>query len=414
MKIAVWYHLGGGGAKRALFQHVRGLVARGHEVEVWTPSTSRIDYLSLADLCPEHVLPISEKKLGVDRSLIYRIGRAINPSLALQALDEHMKAVAAEIRDRGFDLLFANTEQYNAVPSLAEFLPDLPSVLYLQEPRRTSHEAMPVLPWVAPVQEPGNPHGMGLRDRISAAHLRRRKRVEARAEYENAHRYDRVLVNSNFSRESLLRIYGLDAKVCYLGVDTELFRPLPSPRKGGYLLGIGGISPLKRPDLAIRALGTLGTERPRLIWIGDRSHPDYLATLTNLADRLGVAFEVHHSAGDAQMIELMQSALAVIATARLEPFGYTPIEAGACGVPVIAVEEGGFRETVIDGLNGWLSAPEPVALGRAISECCTQPEEASKRGANGREQAVRRWNIEDAVSRLESNLEEVFTDRQGP
>ena len=56
-------------------------------------------------------------------------------------------------------------------------------------------------------------------------------RIQAREEFLNASAYNVILTNSFFSRESILRAYGLDARVCYLGIDTDLFRPLNLPRE---------------------------------------------------------------------------------------------------------------------------------------------------------------------------------------
>ena len=59
MRIAVWHNLPSGGGKRALHDHVRGLLGRGHTIEAWCPSTADPDYLPLSELIPEHVLPLA-------------------------------------------------------------------------------------------------------------------------------------------------------------------------------------------------------------------------------------------------------------------------------------------------------------------------------------------------------------------
>lgn len=56
-------------------------------------------------------------------------------------------------------------------------------------------------------------------------------RLQAREELTNAQGYDAILANSLFSRESIARAYGLSAEVCYLGVDSSLFRPLGKKRE---------------------------------------------------------------------------------------------------------------------------------------------------------------------------------------
>jgi hypothetical protein len=58
MKIAVWHNLPSGGSKRALYDHVRGLVTRGHIVEAWCPQTADPNYLPLRGIVREHILPL--------------------------------------------------------------------------------------------------------------------------------------------------------------------------------------------------------------------------------------------------------------------------------------------------------------------------------------------------------------------
>ena len=59
----------------------------------------------------------------------------------------------------------------------------------------------------------------------------------------------------------------------------------------------------------------------------------------------------------------------MIYTPRLEPFGYAPLEANLCGLPVIGIAEGGVRETIIDGINGFLTPTEDSErLGNIITQ----------------------------------------------
>ena len=75
-----------------------------------------------------------------------------------------------------------------------------------------------------------------LRDLINVQALR----VQVREELASVGGFDMILVNSFFSRESVLRAYGLDSKVCYLGIDTEAFR-LTDASKEGFVVGLGNI-----------------------------------------------------------------------------------------------------------------------------------------------------------------------------
>lgn len=400
MKIAVWYNLGGGGAKRALNQHVSGLVGAGHEVEVWCPSTARTDFLPLAAVATEHVDPVDSSAFRGAAGMRDVLHQTLRPSIGLAEMGRHLRRCADQIRDRGFDVLFANTDQYNAVPDLAQRV-GIPALLYLQEPRRASYEALPVLPWVG---LPGFADGrQPVRRKVRELSTLRVARTLARAEIAAAWRYPRVLVNSVFSRESVARAYGVDAQVCYLGVDTNLFSPGPG-EAAGHLLGVGQVVRHKRLDLVVEAVATMSGTRPALIWVGDRSDPDYAAEVSDLARRRGLDLDIRVSVDDAELVRLLRGARAVVHAARLEPFGYTPIEAAATGVPAVVVAEGGMKETVLDGVTGWVTEPTPQHLGAALAECWADPDEAARRGARGREVAVARWSLPAAVERLERHL----------
>jgi len=68
---------------------------------------------------------------------------------------------------------------------------------------------------------------------------------------------------------------------------------------------------------------------------------------------------------DLELIERYRRAALCLLTSRLEPLGLTAMEAAACGTPVVAVCEGGYRETVVDGTTGLLADRDPEALGAA-------------------------------------------------
>ncbi len=91
---------------------------------------------------------------------------------------------------------------------------------------------------------------------------------------------------------------------------------------------------------------------------------------------------------------------------RLEPFGYAPLEASACELPVIGVPEGGVRETIVDGVNGLLVEPAPEALAEAIGRLRADEAYARRLGRNGRHLVLERWSLPAAIDRLEARLRE--------
>ena len=96
---------------------------------------------------------------------------------------------------------------------------------------------------------------------------------------------------------------------------------------------------------------------------------DHLEELRALAAAEGVAGRVAFlpSFSDAQRAALLAVAAAVLYTPSGEHFGIVPVEAGAAGVPVIAVASGGPLESVVDGVTGWLVGADPAAFGGAMA-----------------------------------------------
>lgn len=417
MKIAVWYNLPSGGAKRALYYHVRGLVERGHTVEAWCPPIKGHSTLPLGEMIEEHVVPLDWKPGRFDeyvkRTPILEQDIRSTELSKLKAQDEHCRRCGDEINRGGFDVLFANTTVIQAVSSIGRYV-ETAKVLYLQEPSRGFYEAGPNgLPWLAiPSRERA-----WLRPRYVAWRLInsfgiRQFRTLAREEYLSAKAFDEILVNSYFSRESVLRAYGLDSKVCYLGVDTELFVNRRLEREN-FVVGLGEINRHKNVRFVIEALGRVRPPRPRLVWVGNATYSNYLEEMRQLAASLGVDFEPRVQITDDELVTLLNRAALMAYAPRLEPFGFAPLEANACGTPVVAVAEGGVRETVVDDYSGLLVAPEPQAMADAIERLLNDKAYAQQLGENGARMVSEKWSLAASVDRIERYLEQSISAKRG-
>jgi glycosyltransferase involved in cell wall biosynthesis len=404
MKIAVWHNLPSGGGKRALYYHVRGLVERGHEVSCWRLDSADRSYLPLSEFAPERVVPIDFKKprAGFTSWLAPWYSEAI---ARMQAFDEACRRCAQEIAAGQFDLLFANSSVGYYVPFILRHL-DLRKVLYLQESNRFLYEAAPGLPWVSSAEEDWGSSLLNPRRILATYPNLQTLRLQAKQEWLNVQACDRVLVNSYFSRESVLRAYGVAARVCYLGVDTNLFHNLNLERER-FIVGIGSIDPIKQIDLAIRAVALLPEPRPPLVWIANSGRQSYRDTITELARASGVELRIQSAISDSELVNILNRAALLLCTPRLEPFGFSVLEANACGLPVVGVAEGGLRETVEHGRNGLLVDPEPESIARAVEQLLRDPSLARKMGETGVANVARHWAVENCVDRLEHNLLEV-------
>jgi len=406
VKVAIWHNLPSGGGKRALYEHVRGLLERGHVVESWCPPTADQAYLPLGRLVREHVVSFTwteQKESGLTGRLV---GPYRNVTTKLRAMDEHCRRCAEEINAGDFDVLLSGSCAFFRVTSIARHV-RLPALIYLQEPYRWLYEALPRLPWLAR-PSPGNfTVKSGYRfveDLISVQGLR----IQAREEVGNAQAFQRILVNSFFSRESVLRAYGLEAEVCYLGVDTDRFA-YRRERREPFLISVGAFVPEKNPRFAVEALARVQGTRPRLVWVGNIANGQYLRDTRDFASSMGVTLDARIGIPDSDLVDLLNRATAMLYAPRLEPFGLGPLEGNACGLPVIAVAEGGVRETVVPDVNGILVPPDPGAMAAAIERLMGDPGYARRLGENGVALVADRWSVEAAQQRIESILKTVVS-----
>ena len=171
-----------------------------------------------------------------------------------------------------------------------------------------------------------------------------------------AQRVDRYVANSETTRMRIARYFDRGATVLHPPVDTARFRPADDV--GESYVVLSELMPHKRIDVAIQAFNALG--RPLTV-IGNG--PDH-RRLRRLA---GPTVTFTGRVGDEEAADLLARARALVVTAT-EEFGIAAVEAQAAGRPVIALREGGARETVLEGRTGtFFEQPTPTALAAAVA-----------------------------------------------
>ena len=165
----------------------------------------------------------------------------------------------------------------------------------------------------------------------------------ARWDVATAGRVNRYVAISQYVADRIRRYYNRSACVVYPPVDTALFRP-SDKSPGAYFLIVSALVPYKRVDLAIRACA-MARAPLRIVGTGPE--------LARLREAAGPQVEFLGVLPDEQVRTLYQNAAGVLLPG-VEDFGIVPVEAQACGRPVIALAQGGACETVVDGSTGVL------------------------------------------------------------
>jgi glycosyltransferase involved in cell wall biosynthesis len=225
-------------------------------------------------------------------------------------------------------------------------------------------------------------------------------------------RVEHMIAQCPAERDELLDDYGADpARISLIpsAVDIERYRPIPQGAARAslgldpdaeVLVYVGRVIPRKDIRNVVRALAKLGELRrargdsslPALLIVGgETAEPDVRATpeigvLQDLANELGVGDQVRFM-GRHQPAELYRwysAADVAVTTPWYEPFGLTPLEAMACGTPVIGAAVGGIAFTIADGETGFLVPPrDPVALASRLDTLLSDPEMRQRMGAAG-------------------------------
>src|ERR671934_3021181 len=222
---------------------------------------------------------------------------------------------------------------------------------------------------------------------------------------------DRLIAQCPSERAELIDDYGAEPRTVVVipsAVNVETFRPLPRDEARRALgldthelivVYVGRMVPRKDVRNVVRAVALLTQQSSaagsccRLLLVGGETRePDPARTpeigeLQRLAAELGIAARVTFAGKQQQdVLRYFYSAGDVaVTTPHYEPFGLTPLEAMACGRPVIGSAVGGITYTIADGETGFLVPPrDPEALAACLQRLLAQPELRARMGRAAR------------------------------
>ena len=239
---------------------------------------------------------------------------------------------------------------------------------------------------------------------------------------------DRIIAECAQDEEDLIRLYGVEAARITLipcGFDPEEMGPVSESRARAALgigpdekivLQLGRMVPRKGIETVVRGVARLrhdyGVPARLLVVGGESRDPSPVLTpeigrLQEIAAEEDVADAVTFvgSRGRRELRNFYCAADVFVTTPWYEPFGITPVEAMACGTPVIGSAVGGIQYTIRDGETGFLIPPQdPRALARRLRDLFQQPRLLRDMGRN----AIRRANSLFTWKRVAAMIGELY------
>jgi glycosyltransferase involved in cell wall biosynthesis len=155
-----------------------------------------------------------------------------------------------------------------------------------------------------------------------------------------------LFCNSKTVQKRIKNNYYRKAKVIYPGIDTSFFVPSSKKTTEKYFLIVSRLVSHKKIDIAIKACHQL---KRKLYIIGSGRYKNKLEKLISSLENQDI--KLLGKINNKKLLKLYQNCQALICP-QLEDFGLTPIEAQACGKPVIAYNSGGLTETIINLKTG--------------------------------------------------------------
>lgn len=310
MKIAFFHNVPTGGAKRVVYEQIK-LLSFKHTIDLYTLD-KKVDFLDFTKLSCE----IFTYNFSKENKLPGVLKRITEDTKIFTRLKNLHKQMALDIDSKYYDLVIVHPDFYTQAPFLLQFL-KTKSIYFCEELLRQVYEDQFRIP-----------ADLSLANRLYEQNIRRMKKEIDKT---NAQSANIILTSSEFVKKQILEAYNRNAFVCPLGVDTSVFKPIKELKK--YFLFVG------MPDMStgvqlLQDLSKKSFKVKKMIKIVDFSKGKIIK--------------------DDSLTKLYSQSFATLCLSTNEPFGLTALESMACQTPVIALNQGGYKETVVNERTGFL------------------------------------------------------------
>ncbi|MEK7160183.1 MAG: glycosyltransferase family 4 protein [Patescibacteria group bacterium] len=373
MRIAIFYHIQFSGAKRVVQEHTKGLVSFRNTVDIYTTDNAKDIFDPGIYASNKFYYEFSPKSINFP--VVKRIKSDFYDTfLSLKILH---KKIAKDIDKRNYDIVLVHTDINTQAPFLLKFL-KTKNVYFCLEPLRNAYE-----------------YSLRLKDNVSFLNKfyeDLNRTIRKKIDLKNALSANNILTLSLFARERIIAAYDLYPKISYLGVNEKVFKP-KNIKKIKQVFFVAEKYSIYGYDLAKEAINLIPQKiRPNLKIVSWTKHN---------GDRLS----------DEELSNIYNQSIATLSLSRFDTFGLVPLESMSCGIPVIALNVAGYRETIKDKETGFLVDYNAKEISEKIMYFLNNPDKAKEFGENGRRWIGEKWTWEKQISKLNSLLEELIAEK---
>lgn len=357
MKIAVFHELPQGGARRAINEYARQLKKK-HLVDLFLvdDNKSSNEDKFYSNVFFYKFIPKFWKGNN------WRI-RLYKDTIELINLYKFNRKIARDIDNKQYDLCLVSSSKFIEAPFIMRFL-KTPFIFYCQDPNyRIIYDDI-------------------LRIKVNlniAKYLYEtlNRFLRKFLDKQNVSHINLCIAPSKYIAKGFTKTYQKKSIVVYYGVDISFFRPSA-----------------KIKDIDI-------------FYIGSKTLVDGYDTFRESVDLMAIKpmvktilVDEEWISDDRKLRDLYQRSKIVVCTARKEGLGAVALEAMACGVPVVAVDEAGHKETVVDRKTGYLVERNPKKIAEKLDWLLLHTSELLKIGNNCREIMIKKWTWQSRTQEL--------------
>lgn len=275
-----------------------------------------------------------------------------------------------------YEKIFITHDYLTKSPYLLRFL-TIPSVYLCHEPQREFYESWKI-------------HAPTIKNRIANLLRLPIKYIDEK----NVRMATIVISNSKYSKKINDKIYNVKSQVVYPGVDEKNFKPEKNIKKNS-ILCVGGLNSVKDQLFLIKSITPL-LKKITLNLIGD-GEISYKNKIIKFKKQ-GLKIEINSKISDRELHKYYTKAYVTCITAHNEPFGLSSIESQSCGTPVVAINEGGVSENIINGHSGYLVKRDSRELLSRVKEAIVNNKTM---GDYGRRNVLEKWTWDKTLKNLD-------------